>query len=137
MAGQRLGLASLGVAVPAVVAVADLCRSPAQLQQQRWLAKESAGSSGQGRLGDERQGGQRPQQQGVGQAGALAGNGKAVELAEDSQLVVQGQQLIERSTSGGGGEVRSLPAAQCGEDGLAILAKPNAFHRRTSSVRRI
>jgi hypothetical protein len=64
----------------------------------------------------------------------LAGHRQAVESAEDAQLLVQGDQVIERAAGSGGGEVGALAPPQGREDSLAILSKPEAFHGGTSSV---
>src|ERR1700679_3884311 len=137
MTRQRVRLTAVRVTVTLVVTVADLGRGPAELQQHGGFAEEGAGSAGEGRLGDERQRGQRTDQEAVGQAGSLSLPRQPLQQAEDTQLAVQGHQLIERSTGSRGGEIRALATPQRGEHRRAILSIPDTFHQRTSPVRSI
>jgi hypothetical protein len=69
VAGERLGLSAVRVAMADVVAGADLGRSPAQLQQQSRFAEQSAGGTLERRLVDKGEGGKGAEQQGVRQNG--------------------------------------------------------------------
>ena len=125
--GQRLGLATLRVAVAAVVAFADLCGRPAQLEQDGGLLEQGACGRAERRFGQEGQGGQGAEQQGIGQTSPLTMDLQAVQDGQDAELVVKGAEFVEEAAGRCGGQVGALPLTQRLQDRLAVPPIPDAF----------
>src|SRR3954469_10947869 len=106
----------------------DLSRRPSQPEQEGRLLEQQFGGGIQARLGQERQGRQRPEQEGIGDAIPPAGDRQRIERLEDPQLDVQGDQFIEWPRGHRGGHQRPLSASQRIQDGRLVLAKPLDLH---------
>ena len=137
MAGQRLLLPAVGMAMAAVIAGLDLGRRPSQAEQDRRILEEQPGRGIEARFPHEGQGGQGAEQQRVVEAGALPAGRQRVEGLEDAQLDVQGEQFVERSGGHRRGHQRAVLAAQPLQDGRLVLTKPLQRHDAPPGVRRI
>src|SRR5205823_7437464 len=73
-------------------------------------------------------GGQGAEQQGIVDAVALPPGREGVEGIEGAQLVVEGEQLVERAGGHGGGHERTFAAPQPLQDGGLVVTEPLQRH---------
>jgi hypothetical protein len=96
VAGERLGLLSLGRAMTVLVAAWDRSGGPTQPKQDGGLLKPPAGGRIEGGLSEERQGGQSAEQEVVGNPLPRAVHRQAIQGVEDPQVEREGHQFVER-----------------------------------------
>ena len=129
MAGQRLGLPALGMAMPVIVAGLDLGGGPAQAEQDGRLLEQQPGGGVEGRLGQERQGGQGPEQERDRRSRPAArSTGRRSRASKTPSSMCR----ATNSSSGPEAIVVAIrgrsPASQRIEDRLLVLTKPLDLH---------